>query len=408
MLEQLLRKFSRIVFASTVHGYEGTGQGFAVRFKNTLDRLTPKWQALAMQEPVRWADKDPLEDLVFNALMLNAKTADSKDLETTHQAEYELVKFDRDQLVKNERQLGELFGLLVLAHYRTRPFDLRHLLDGPNIEVYGCLYQGQVVATLLAAREGGIETELVEPIWLGRRRVRGHLLPQSLSNHVGIPDAITLKGLRVIRLAVLPELQRQGLGKQLLDFVTESARNRLFDYVGSSFGATASLIQFWERCGFFPTRIGLTREASSGCHSLMVLKALSEAGRALLVEAEERFYENTLLQLSDKLSALEPQLAGGLLRACRYKAIPLNAADQQDIHSFAYGDRLYESCAVALRKKLLLQLQNTNGLKAWGSQEQAMMIMKILQNRGWSELAKVYGFPGKKQAIAAFRQLFSC
>ena len=406
LLEKFLRKHARIVFASTIHGYEGTGRGFAVRFRKTLDRLTPRWKPLHIREPVRWADNDPLEAFVFKVLMLDAAPVDSDSLDSFSIAHCELTLFDRDRLINDDRLLNEVFGLLVLAHYRTRPFDLRHLLDGPNIEVYGCLHQGRVVATLLAAREGEIDEAMVESIWLGLRRVRGHLIPQSLSNHMGMPESVTLKGLRILRIAVHPSVQRKGVGRLLVEYAADQARSREFDYVGSSFGATVDLVEFWRDGGYVPLRVGLTREASSGCHSLMVLKSLSQAGELLQTEASERFRESLLLQLSDTLVDLEPEIVRLLLQTDRLEQMQVSESDRRDIDSFARGNRLYECCAPALRRQLLLWLCGAEDKASSQPECLSFLIMKILQNRPWSELAKVLGLQGKNQVIAAFRNQF--
>ncbi|MFP3366547.1 hypothetical protein R0J93_23165, partial [Pseudoalteromonas sp. SIMBA_148] len=56
-----------------VHGYEGTGRGFQLRFRHHLERQCPGWQALEMTTPVRWAPGDPLEALTDDLLLLSAQ-----------------------------------------------------------------------------------------------------------------------------------------------------------------------------------------------------------------------------------------------------------------------------------------------------------------------------------------------
>lgn len=44
-----------------------------------------------------------------------------------------------------------------------------------------------------------------------------------------------------------------------------------YDYLSVSFGYTAELWRFWQRCGFTLVRLGTHREASSGCYTAMAL-----------------------------------------------------------------------------------------------------------------------------------------
>lgn len=401
LLESLLRQQSRIVFSSTIHGYEGTGRGFAIRFRKTLDRMTPKWRDLHIRQAIRWADGDPLEQIVFDSLLLDARPAADSDIAEAIPDQCEWIHFDRDQLARDETLLRQVFGLLVLAHYRTRPFDLRHLLDGPNIEVFGMLFQGQLVGTVLAAQEGGIEQELQDAIWLGKRRVRGHLIPQSLSNHAGIPQAIRFRGLRILRIAVHPGVQRKRLGADMLSRLNRSSAESGNDYIGTSFGATPDLLSFWQGSDFQPVRVGLQREAASGCYSVMMLKALSEQGAELVAEARSRFRESLLAQLPESLQSIEAALATQLLQSVfQGTDNPMLDRDWLDITSFAQGQRLYESCLPAIRRLLLAGLADTEV----DSNVLQPLVMKVLQLQGWGKLARYEGVTGKKQSQARLRE----
>lgn len=400
LLDTLLRQQSRIVFSSTMHGYEGTGRGFTLRFRKNLKEVTPKYRSLHIHQAIRWADNDPLEQLVFSSLLLDATPASDELVSGACHDHCEWVQFDREKLAGDENLLRQVFGLLILAHYRTRPFDLRHFLDGPNIEVYGLLYNGRLVATVMAAREGGIEASLIEPVWLGQRRVRGHLIPQSLSNHVGIPEAITLRGLRILRVAVHSAVRRRGLGAMLLEQVRATAQERRIDYLGTSFGATSDLVDFWHHNQYKPVRVGLQREAASGCYSLMMLRPLSESGTRLLHDAQSRFYENVLLQLPESLHAMEPELVIQMFRSMvTSESERLTPGDWQDLKSFCNGHRLYESCLPALRRLTLLALAQGVG----DTKRLRPLIAKILQLVSWSQLAVMENVTGKKQAESGLR-----
>ena len=404
LLEKLLHNQSRIVFSSTIHGYEGTGRGFALRFRRRLDAITPKWKALHINQPIRWGLNDPLEKFIFAALLLDAAPAEAGQLSGVTFDQCQWHHFDRAALAADETLVRQVFGLLVLAHYRTRPFDLRHFLDGPNIDVYGLLHNGQMVATVLTAAEGQLPDTLEEPIWYGQRRVRGHLLAQSLSNHVGLPEAVRLKGVRVLRIAVHPALQGQGLGHAVLQRLYDSVLDQGVDYIGTSYGATSDLVSFWQGTGMVPARIGLTREAASGCYSLMMLKGISQQGLVLVNEACQRFVDNLLLQLPDSLQAMEPELATQLLiSGYRHRLDtpqPLCERDSVDLLSYCNGQRLYESCLLSIRRLLLWALSS----EPMDDQALVPLVARVLQLHDWARMAESLQLQGQKQAQAEFRQ----
>ena len=131
LLEQMLHCYSRIVFATTVHGYEGSGRGFDVRFGAVLNALAPQWQRFDLQEPIRWSEGDPLEALINRAFLLDADTADFTEV----RGHCEVEMLDKLTLFQNESLLREVFGLLVVAHYQTTPADVQQHLHSPASRV---------------------------------------------------------------------------------------------------------------------------------------------------------------------------------------------------------------------------------------------------------------------------------
>lgn len=443
LLEQLLRLYPRVVFATTVQGYEGSGRGFEVRFRRTLERLTPGWRELRMATPIRWAPGDPLEAFAARALLLDAAPAPQEVVSTANPATCRFERLDRDALIadpaaggnagrpakgpaggsakgsggdgrglghrgsdggrEGEAVLSELFGLLVLAHYQTRPTDLRQLLDGPNLRVYVLFHRERVAATALVAIEGRIGPDLSGDIFAGRRRPQGHLLPQTLCVHGGIEEATALGYARVIRIAVHPAAQGRGLGRLLLAAICEDAVEQGLDLAGSSFGATPDLLAFWDRCGFAPVHLGTSPNAASGAHAAVVLRPLSPGGRSLARLAAQRLGERLPSLLAEPLGALEPSIAARLL--CAAEPVPWDPepAARRELVAFAFALRPYEAALPALVRLVAARIGGALRRERLAAREGEALIGKLLQHRGWDECARLLGLTGRAQVVALLR-----
>ncbi len=189
LLSQLLDQYSRIAFATTLHGYEGSGRGFEIRFKQQLERKTPQWHCRTMTSPIRWGRYDPLEQLIFDLLLLNAGVS-VVNKEGVKPETVSMQWLDRDKLVNDDALLNALFGLLVLAHYQTRPEDLMLMLDEPSVHIAVLLGESPskpVLGVMLCIEEGGEQDEdLIAQVVQGRRRPKGHLIPQALASQSGL------------------------------------------------------------------------------------------------------------------------------------------------------------------------------------------------------------------------------
>lgn len=164
----------------------------------------------------------------------------------------------------SEAGLSDAFGLLVDAHYRTTPADLRQWMDDPAARSWRALINGKIVGVLWGAVEGGLSDGLAQQVASGKRRIRGHLLPQSLASHSGFPEAASLHGLRIIRIAVSAQARRSGIGRSLVAAATAGAEHEGLDFTGTSFGGSSDLYAFWDSCGLAFVRAGLQQDATSG------------------------------------------------------------------------------------------------------------------------------------------------
>lgn len=333
LLAQWLTAFPRIAFATTIDGYEGSGRGFALRFRDVLARLTPQWKALTLNTPIRWAAGDPLEATVNRLLLLKAPlpVSDQRDQAS---ASYTL---ERAELAQDETALGAIFGLLVQSHYRTSPSDLRQLLDGPGTSLRLIGQSSAPQAVLVAREEGGFTAELAEQVALGVRRPQGHLMAQSLAAHKGSRAALTARWRRVVRIATHPEHRREGLGQQLIAEDSREAAGQGVALYGATFGAEASLLRFWLAQGFQPVRLGITREAATGEFAVMVARALNAEGESVLSSLTASFSASLPGLLAFELTTLPPDVVALLLRAL--PSMPLTAAECQTINDVAHGHR---------------------------------------------------------------------
>jgi len=412
MLSELVQRYSRIIFSSTVHGYEGTGRGFVTRFHDVLNQHAQGWQSLELHQPVRWNEEDPVESMVFEALLLNAEPIDGSIIEKATKESCSFEKLNRATLSHHERDLSELFGLLVLAHYRTRPSDLLTLLDAEKIEIYVARYLGHIIAAVVLCAEGELDQDTAKAIYNGQRRLQGHLIPQALAAYTGIQDAPGYRWQRIMRIAMHPAVRRRGLAAKLLAFVEDDLFDSGVVALGASFGATVDLVSFWRRCDFTVVRAGLAREQSSGGRSVLMLKPLTETGAQLYQQSLQRFQRHYKHLLAEPLSNMAPGLVLSLFSPVSattqaQQAVlrsKLDTQDWQELHAFAYAKRGYEVSLAPLHD-LIAELfwlgpVCTNVLTI---QQQHLLVMKVLQRRTWPEVSSALGYSGRKEAEQAIR-----
>ena len=397
VLERLLTASNRLVFASTVHGYEGSGRGFELRFRSALQQAMPQWRAMRLSAPVRWAEDDPLEALVNETFLLDAELAGAQRHEAVN-----IEAIEPSSLALDEALLRSVFALLVNAHYQTRPSDLRQLLDNPDVHLWLARAGDTVVGVLLASDEGGFDPDMTAQILSGRRRPHGHLLPQSLAVHAGLDPILRLRTLRIQRIAVHPALQRQGIGRRLVEQAAVWAAQRLYDLLGTAYGVGPSLLSFWQAAGFVAVRLGVRVDPASAAHSLFMLRGLCAAGNELTASARHDFQACLPWALAASLGDLDSYLAVQLLRGRECSDLALSVADQTALRRTAEGVRQSATAEAAVWKAVL----NLAARGALPAREMAPILAWQVQRRSPADVCREFSIAGRRELEGRLRSLF--
>ena len=398
MLTQLINEQPHALLASTVHGYEGSGMGFLHRFTKVLDRKTPGWLALNLTTPIRWSLDDPAEKQINRLLLLDADTESVIKTDVIDIDNLQWQRLNRDELIINEQKLRQIYSLLVSAHYQTTPFDLYQILDGPNIQLYSLENDQQLLGVIVAAEEGQLKSDLCREILYGRRRPKGHLLPQTLIAHQGLDEAGGARYLRIIRIAVEPHYQRRRLGSHMLTQLREELKGEGYDLFGASCGATESLLIFWITNGFNPHYIGQQRGLSSGSYAVNLLSALSSRGSDILRRAKRQFSRHLQIHLQRNLCDLEAEITAILLAECDLNtAIDLNDYFR-DIHLFSEGERQPETVIASLQQAAQHLLSGP-----LPDTDRVLLNGYLFQNRPFHDIE---GCHGKREGTQRLRKLF--
>ena len=353
-LQQWLACCPHVVLSTTLHGYEGSAHGFS----HFLDRYTAQsafspssFCHCVLATPVRWANDDPLEALVTRMLCLDARPWAQLDA-----GPMRIEAVSQSQLLEQSALLHQIFGLLVQAHYRTSPSDLQTLLDHPALSLWIARVDERataphVIAVVMAFDEGALSTELAEAVTNGRRRPRGHLLPQTLALHAGDPAIAQQRWRRITRIAVHPQRQRQGIGSLLLKHVYQCCQREGVDLLGASFGGKCSTLAFWQRNNFSAVRVGLKDDTVTGERAVMVAQACHD--HALLPSLRSSFWSTFRIQLAFELATLSPTLVAMLLNEPSIPVPSLSAEERAAVYRFGCEKAPLASVRPLLQQALL-------------------------------------------------------
>ena len=394
MLKPVISHYNKLVLSTTVHGYEGTGRGFEYKLKPLLQKTFPKLTNLTLSAPIRWCKEDLLERISNELLAMALSLPKLPDYQIGLLSNISFSQYHAQQLIKSEQNLQAIFSLLVNAHYRTSPNDLRQMLDSPNMTVLCMDYDGVTVAAALVAKEGQLSPSLIESIWQGRRRPKGHLFPQSMIAHAGLKGFGEMFCHRVVRIAVHPKWQQHGLGSLFLDKIEQWSLACGGDYLCTSFGFEPALYQFWLNNHFAPVRLGLKADASTGEHSVLMLKNINSNNlnpnyAARITLAIDRFAQTHYVEhkLGMRTQCLVPIGATNIDE--------MHPEDWQDLHAFAFHFRGLNTVLLAMYKYVYTSSDATT--------LPSIVLDKLTPGISDKSLIKKHNLPGDKALVQQLR-----
>jgi len=402
MLYRIWEAYDRLVFSTTIHGYEGAGRGFSVRFMSKVksDPKTVLYQ-YEMTEPIRYSDKDPIERWQFDTLLLDAEPADleQNDLKYIEKKQFEYIAYDPGYLFspKGENELRQLFGIYVLAHYRNEPDDLGMIADAPHHIVRAVkLPTGKIVCALQIAIEGPIERERAIELLKGGK-IPGNIIPDRFLKHQRLIEFADTRGWRIVRIATHPEVQGKGIGTWALTQVLKEARERGLDWVGAGFGVNEQLLRFWVKSGFYTVHISPDRNPVSGEYTVLVIHPLSDKVKEIIKVAVMEFKSKLLNSLAINYDDLEIEVARLMLEqgepVITIDNGPRNLLTPVQIDRlwiYCQGPMTFEAAAdlMSLIAKIYWLMPRDNRPRLTRAQEY-ILIGKALQGRSWEDMARI-------------------
>lgn len=402
MLHKIWMSHNRLVFSTTIHGYEGAGRGFSVRFLQKIrsDKNTHLIE-YEMTEPIRYASNDPIEEWQFKALLLDAEPAEltSEDLKDIEEKNLVYVKYDPHYLFSDEGEdeLRQLFGIYVLAHYRNEPDDLGMIADAPHHIVRAVKTRsGKIVCALQIAYEGGIDKDTATELLKGGR-IPGNIIPDRFLKHLRYRGFAELLGWRIVRIATHPQVQGKGIGSWALNKLAEEAINKGLDWVAAGFGVNNQLLRFWIKNGFYPIHISPDRNPVSGEYTLLVIKPLNKKTERYVLKANKEFKLKLLESLPINYQDMEISVAMQLL-SCGEPVINdipkdvLSPVQIDRLWVYCIGPMTFEAAADIMHKlaKLHWLLPSDKRVELSRTKE-AILIGKALQGKSWDGLKSELG-----------------
>ncbi|MUJ36933.1 GNAT family N-acetyltransferase [Aliivibrio fischeri] len=400
MLLALTERYSRLVFSTTINGYEGTGRGFEIKFKKQLALLRPNFHSVEMIQPIRWSEFDPLENWLSSVFLLDHKVSSDKKQDISRE-DVEFVRLNVSDLLTDPELAQSIFSLLVSAHYQTSPNDWLSLLSDPSLFCWAGIDKSSrsVLTCALVSLEGELDNQLIADIQLGKRRPKGHLVPVSLTQTLCINEPAQQSCIRIMRIAVEQHYQRMHLGSKFIEFIKAFYCDLGVDYLSTSFGSTPGLNEFWLSLDFSFIRLGISKDKASGSHSLLAVLPLSKNAVEWQSLGKDYFSMALPEQLLSVFNELDVSEVLSLLKGIDTKQ-PLSDLMIKRIEMYSNGGLGVEMIQYELRHFVLSSI---SALLTLNTTHQVLVVSKIIQLHDWKTIISLSKVSGRREAETEMR-----
>jgi N-acetyltransferase 10 len=207
-----------------------------------------------------------------------------------------------------------MMSLYVSSHYKNTPNDLQMLSDAPAHHLFVLLGPidedsnslPDIFCVIQVALEGKISEKIMGTNLAQGKSPDGDLIPYLIARQFQESKFSSLSGARIVRIATHPDYQKMGYGTRSMELLSEYYEGKIYDlneekeekifkkeeikkgeglskeiikpkeklppllvplserkpedlnYIGVSFGLTASLYNFWKKNNYSPVYIRLT------------------------------------------------------------------------------------------------------------------------------------------------------
>ena len=327
--------------ASTIQGYEGTGRSLSIKLIDEM-RNNQKMSGsrilkeISLSQAIRYADNDPIELWLNKLLILDATSAESFEDSLEDPSKLELYMVNRDTLFSyhkgSEAFLKKIMSLFVSSHYKNSPNDLQLLSDAPSHKIFVLCKAldkqkkakglPDIYCAIQVCEEGGISKDVILANNKRGLKPSGDLIPWTISEHYQDQEFAHMTSIRIVRIACHPDCQRMGYGSKALELLShyyegkfikleddeeieesgdekektgkkklkpllsklEDIKPPFIYYLGTSFGLTNTLYNFWQKNGYKPLYIAMNSNSITGEHSCIMIKPINEGNIKLLTE----------------------------------------------------------------------------------------------------------------------------